>query len=75
MSRTGAVNSQMVFVPGTVDQSLYDMGFGALLMEVRAHRIVVDMNENGGHFDIDYTVHLEQTHAGRMRYHIEVKQA
>lgn len=73
LTRAGVVNSRMVFDPGTVDKSLYDMGFGALLMEVRARRIEVALNENGGHFDIDYTVRMEQSYAGRMHYHIDVK--
>lgn len=73
LTRTGAVNSRMVFIPGTVDKSLYDMGFGALLMEVRARRIEAALNEDGGYFVIDYTIRLEQSYAGRMHYRIDVK--
>ncbi len=73
LTRTGTFNSRMAFIPGTVDRSLYDTGCGAMLMEVRANSVKVDLKETGGQFDIDYTVRLEQAAAGRMRYHIVVQ--
>lgn len=75
LRRQGAVNSQMVFAVGEVDKSLYDTGYGALLMEVRAHRVEVAMDDSGGYFDLDYTVDIEQTAAVRIDYHIEVKKS
>lgn len=74
LSRSGAVSSRMVFVVGEVDKSLYDMGFGALLMEVRARRVEVSMSDSGGCFDLDYTVDIEQSAAVRIEYHIEVRE-
>lgn len=73
LSRSGAVDSKMVFAVGEVDKSLYDMGFGALLMQVRARKVEVAMESDGGFFDLSYTVELEQTAQISIDYHIEVK--
>ncbi len=75
LTRSGAIHSRMVFDPGVVDSSLYDTGYGAVLMEVRARSVTAELTDTGGYFDIDYSVCIEQSYAGRMRYHIEVKTA
>ncbi len=73
LSRSGALNSRMEFVQGYLDQSLYDMGFGALLLEVRASRVEVQLDETGGSFRIDYRLTIDQTSSGRISYQIDVK--
>ena len=47
LTRSGKVNSQMVFSPGKIDDSLYQVGPGALLLRVETKSICVLMNETG----------------------------
>lgn len=72
LTREGPVKSRMVFVEGIKDESLYDMGFGSLLVGICARKIDVDLNENGGRLRIDYTVEIEQSVTSRNSYEILV---
>ena len=73
LTRSGKVNSKMVFSPGKIDDSLYQAGPGALLLRVETKSICVLMNENGGIFDLTYGVEVERTVYGTNTYHIEVR--
>lgn len=73
LTRTGSLNSRMVFEQGYLDSSLYDVGFGALLLEVKASRVDVHLTDEGGSFHIDYRVTIDKNATGRISYHIQVK--
>ena len=73
LNRTGALNSRMEFRVGYLDSSLYDVGFGGLMMEVKATKVEVDLHDDGGFFHIDYRIAIERTSMGRIAYHITVK--
>ena len=72
LTRSGRLNSQMIFREGESHESLYEMEFGALLMTVCAKRIVVRLDENGGVVDLIYGIQIEQTTAGEVDYHLEI---
>ena len=55
LSRDGAVRSKMVFEEGRKDESLYDLGFGSLLISICAHHIQCALTPEGGTLRIDYT--------------------
>ena len=69
--RSGTIESKMVFVTGVEDRSLYDMGFGALMITVCADTIRSDMDESGGTLDVFYSIVIEQAAAGTVEYHIK----
>lgn len=73
LTRDGAVQSRMVFEQDRKNDSLYDLGFGSLMVEVCANQIHVDLDENGGKLAIDYTVEVEQSMSSRNRYEISVE--
>ena len=52
LTRSGKINSKLVFSPGKVDDSLYPAGPGALLLRVETKNFAVLMNEHGGIFDL-----------------------
>ena len=56
----------MVFVLGEKTDSLYDVGFGALLITVCAREI--KLNLPGGEFRVEYTVEVEHTTMGTNSY-------
>ena len=73
LSRTGKLNSQMVFQEGVTHDSLYQMEFGALMLTVRGKRVWYDLTEEGGTVDLLYGIEIEQTAAGEIDYHLEIR--
>lgn len=73
LTRTGRLNSQMVFQEGVFHNSLYQMEFGALMITVCASRIKAELTEKGGVVDLVYGIEIEQSTAGVIDYHLEIK--
>ena len=72
LTRTGKLNSQMVFRVGVPHDSLYQLEFGALMLTVTAKNISFDLSENGGVVDLGYSIEIEQSSAGNIDYHLEI---
>ena len=72
LTRSGNLNSQMVFEPGKPHSSLYEMPFGALMITVSATRIRTDVGEYGGSVDLEYKIDIEQTAMGVVTYHLDI---
>ncbi len=73
LTRTGKLNSQMVFCEGVRHESLYQMEFGALLITVCAKRILAQLDEDGGMIDLIYDIEIEQVAAGVVDYHLDIR--
>lgn len=73
LTRSGKLNSQMVFQEGVRHESLYQMEFGALLLCVCARKIHVALSPDGGVIDLSYSIEIEQTEAGVIEYHLDIQ--
>ena len=73
LSRTGAVQSQMIFQEGVRHESLYQLDVGALMVCVCARKIHIDLSSLGGELDVSYSIEVEQAMTGTVWYHIGVK--
>ena len=73
LTRTGRLNSQMVFRQGVVHESLYQMEFGALMITVCATRIRHTITEAGGTVDLTYGIDIEQSAGGVVEYHLDIR--
>lgn len=73
LTRTGPLNSQMVFQEGVYHDSLYQMEFGAMMITVCASKVMHDITEDGGTIDLTYGIEIEQTQAGVIEYHLDIK--
>ncbi len=73
LTRTGKLHSQMVFREGETHESLYQMEFGALMITVCASRIFVQLCEDGGMIDLVYNIDIEQSTAGTVDYHLDIR--
>ena len=71
--RTGRLTSTMVFQKGVSHDSLYRMEFGALMISVKATRVFFDIVEDGGSIDLDYNIIIENTEAGVIDYHLDIR--
>ena len=56
LERHGTLESRMVFEPGREDCSLYDMGFGALMIRVRGVEIKSNLGADGGTLEVRYQI-------------------
>ena len=73
LTRTGKLHSQMVFSEGVAHDSLYQMEFGALMVTVCASKVEFDITEDGGTIDLIYSIEIEQSAAGVVVYHLDIK--
>lgn len=73
LTRTGKMNSQMIFQEGIRHESLYQMEFGALMLSVCARSIKTELTSDGGVIDLSYSIEIEQTEAGVIDYHLDIK--
>ena len=73
LDRKGALNSQMVFQEGVAHDSLYQMAFGTLMLTVKATRVYYDIVPDGGTIDLVYNIDIENTEAGVIDYHLDIR--
>ena len=73
LTRQGPLNSQMIFREGVFHESLYQMEFGALMITVCANMVAHHLNEAGGTIDLTYAIDIENTAAGFIEYHLDIK--
>lgn len=72
LTRTGKLQSQMVFQEGVCHDSLYAAEFGALLITVCATHMDAKLDQNGGTVDLVYNIEIEKSQAGYIEYHLDV---
>ena len=73
LSRTGSVNSQMVFEEGKQHTSLYETPFGELAIDVQTSRLRHSLTEQGGLMDLRYSISVEHSATGRNAFKIRVR--
>lgn len=73
LSRTGSVNSQMVFEEGKQHTSLYETPFGELAIDVRTSRLRHSLTERGGLMDLQYSISVDHSVTGRNAFRIRVR--
>ena len=73
LRRTGKLQSEMIFQQGVAHDSLYQMSFGTMLMTVKATFVFFDIVEDGGTIDVSYNIDIENTAAGVIDYHLDIR--
>ena len=73
LSRVGKLNSTMIFRERVPHDSLYQMEFGTLLLTINATRVYYDIVPDGGTIDLVYEICIENTEAGVIDYHLDVR--
>lgn len=73
LTRTGKLNSQMIFQEGMTHDSLYQADFGALMITVMATKIEGNITQEGGVIDLVYRIEIEQSAMGTIDYHLDIK--
>ena len=73
LTRSGAVNSQMVFEEGRQHTSLYETPFGELSVDIQTSELKHNLSERGGLMEIKYSIAVEHTVTGRNCFKIRVR--
>ena len=73
LTRSGRLQSQMIFQVGILHESLYRMEFGAMLIGVCAIDLDYSMSEDGGTVELAYRIDIEHSAGGIVEYFLDVK--
>ena len=73
LTRSGKVNSQMVFEEGKQHTSLYETPFGELTIDIQTSKLLHNLTERGGLMEIKYSIAVEHTVTGRNCFKIQVR--
>lgn len=73
LTRTGTVNSQMIFEEGKQHTSLYETPFGELPIDIQTSSLRHNLSERGGVMDIKYAIAVDHTVTGRNCFKLRVK--
>lgn len=73
LSRTGSVNSQMVFEEGKQHTSLYETPFGELAIDIQTSRLRHSLTDRGGLMDLRYSISVDHSVTGRNAFKIRVR--
>ncbi len=73
LTREGKLHSQMIFQQGVAYDSLYQMEFGALMMRICAKQVLFDLSPAGGFIDLVYSIEIENSAAGEIDYHLDIR--
>ena len=73
LTRKGSLDSQMIFQENVVHESLYQMPFGALMLTVNATSVFYDIMPDGGVIDLVYNITIENSEAGTIDYHLDIR--
>lgn len=73
LERTGNLRSRMVFEKDVPHDSLYQMAFGAMMITVCAKYLYFDIVPDGGMIDLLYSIDIENTQAGTVDYHLDIR--
>ena len=73
LTRTGTVNSKMVFEEGRQHTSLYETPFGELTVDIQTSTLKHNLTQRGGVMEIKYSIAVEHTVTGRNCFKIRVR--
>lgn len=73
LTRTGKVNSQMIFEEGRQHTSLYETPFGELTVDIQTSALKHNLSRRGGVMEIKYSIAVEHSVTGRNCFKIRVK--
>lgn len=75
LTRTGMVESRLLFQRGKRNSSLYETPWGTMLVDVSTTRLAHRLGERGGVMEIGFTIAVNHQVAGENRFRIRVKEA
>ena len=75
LTRTGMVESRMLFERGKRNSSLYETPWGTMMVDVATTQLAHRLGERGGVMEIGFTIAVNHQVTGENRFKIRVKEA
>ena len=75
LTRTGLVNSQMVFQRGRRNSSLYETPWGVMQVDVFTNRLVYQLDSRGGVLEIKFSISVDHQATGENQFKIRVRES
>jgi uncharacterized beta-barrel protein YwiB (DUF1934 family) len=75
LTRTGELNSQMVFQKGVRHLSLYSTPMGSMEVGVATRVMRSTIGEGGGELEVDYAIDINHQMAGQNSFSLTVREA
>lgn len=75
LTRTGGVNSQIVFQRGKRHSSLYETPWGMMLVDVVTTGLAHRLDSHGGLMEIQFNIAVDHQVTGQNRFKIRVREA
>lgn len=72
--REGAINTQLIFEMGQWYLALYETPYGSMSVGVQTRRLKNTVSETGGDLEIDYNIEVNNLHAGKNLFRLNVRQ-
>ncbi|MCX7841856.1 MAG: DUF1934 domain-containing protein [Clostridia bacterium] len=73
--RFGTVNTQFIFEEGQKHISYYDTAYGAFTIGVRASKVDIDVNDEGGEIWVDYQLEIDNNSSGENDFYMSIREA
>ncbi len=75
LTRTGMLNSEMVFERGVRHLALYNTPYGSLEVGVAARKIDSTISERGGELSVNYSIDIDHQMAGENQFSLKVRES
>ena len=75
LTRTGMVESRILFQRGRRNSSLYETPWGTMMVDVSTTQLAHRLSERGGVMEIGFTIAVNHQVTGENRFKIRVKEA
>ena len=72
--RHGSVSSMMLFEVGKTHLTDYQTSYGSIMLGITARKVDFDMNEGGGHINVDYIVEYNRAYGGRNSISVKIQE-
>ena len=74
LTRTGRVNSQMLFQRGKRHSSLYETPWGTMMVDITTTSLAHRLSSRGGILEIKYTIAVDHQVTGQNQFKIRVRE-
>ncbi len=73
LTRSGGVNSEMIFEEGLPHTSLYELAFGTLTVDVHTERLRARIGPQGGLMEVRYQIAVDHRLMGKNSFKVRVR--
>ncbi len=73
LSRSGAVNSQMLFMKEKKTSSYYNTPYGSFMIGIYTDNLNIAIDDNGGTINVDYYIDINNSKTSKNNFEINIR--